>query len=86
MSAYNESDKGEWVYKHVYTLIKEIAKGPDSYRKYSEEETEEILGLPDIEGTGNQYSLHQAMLRDTTGTLQSLKKGRCVINEHIVTV
>ena len=36
------------------------------------EETEEILGLPDIEGTGNQYSLHQAMLRDTTGTLQSL--------------
>ncbi len=37
MSTYNESDKGEWVYNHVYTLIKEIAKGPDSYRKYSEE-------------------------------------------------
>ena len=36
------------------------------------EETEEIQMLPDIEGKGNQYSLHQAMLRDETGTLQGL--------------
>ena len=36
------------------------------------EETEAISGLPDIRGYGNQYSLHQAMLRDETGELQSL--------------
>ncbi|MDE5965451.1 MAG: hypothetical protein K2G89_01270, partial [Lachnospiraceae bacterium] len=36
------------------------------------EETEEIAMLPDIEGKGNQYSLHQAMLRDETGHLQEL--------------
>ena len=36
------------------------------------EETEEIRKLPDILGKGNQYSLHQAMLRDETGTLQAL--------------
>lgn len=35
-------------------------------------ETDEIKGLPDIRGYGNQYSLHQAMLRDETGELQSL--------------
>ena len=35
-------------------------------------ETDEIKELPDIRGYGNQYSLHQAMLRDETGELQSL--------------
>lgn len=43
MSAYNETDKGEWVYNHVYTLIKEIVKGPDSYRKYSEEVVKNVV-------------------------------------------
>ncbi|MCM1237599.1 MAG: hypothetical protein NC489_46645, partial [Ruminococcus flavefaciens] len=36
------------------------------------EETEEVRELPDIQGQGNQYSLHQAMLRDSTGHLQNL--------------
>lgn len=36
------------------------------------EETEEIAKLPDIQGKGNQYSLHQAMLRDESGTLQAM--------------
>lgn len=36
------------------------------------EETEEIAKLPDLQGRGNQYSLHQAMLRDKTGSLQKL--------------
>lgn len=35
-------------------------------------ETEAIGKLPDIMGRGNQYSLHQAMLRDETGTLQQM--------------
>ena len=36
------------------------------------EETEAVRKLPDIPGSGNQYSLHQAMLRDETGILQGL--------------
>jgi len=31
-----------------------------------------IAALPDLQGYGNTYDLHQAMARDTTGTLQSL--------------
>ena len=33
------------------------------------EETEEIAELPDIDGSGKVYSLHQAMLRDESGEL-----------------
>ena len=36
------------------------------------EETEAIRKLPDIQGYGNQHSLHQAMLQDKTGELQKL--------------
>ena len=36
------------------------------------EETEAIRKLPDIQGYGNQHSLHQAMLQDKTGELQEL--------------
>ncbi|MCR5702383.1 MAG: hypothetical protein K6G76_09585, partial [Lachnospiraceae bacterium] len=36
------------------------------------EETEEIANLPELEGKGNQYSLHQAMLLDETGTLKDM--------------
>ena len=43
MSTYNESDKGEWVYNHVYTLIKEIAKGPKSYKEYSQDTVKKVL-------------------------------------------
>jgi Ca2+-binding RTX toxin-like protein len=32
----------------------------------------DIAALPDINGYGNVYSLHQAMVRDTTGTLRGL--------------
>ncbi len=42
MSTYNESDKGEWVYNHVYTLIKEIAKGPKSYKEYSQDTVKKV--------------------------------------------
>jgi len=31
-----------------------------------------IAALPDLQGYGNTYDLHQAMARDTTGTLKSL--------------
>ena len=34
--------------------------------------TPEIDALPDLQGQGNLYSLHQAMARDASGTLQSL--------------
>ena len=34
--------------------------------------TDEIKALPDIRGFGTTYSLHQAMMRDTSGQLQSL--------------
>ena len=44
----------------------------DTIDKNVLEETDEIAGLPDIQGKGNQYSLHQAMLRDKTGTLKKL--------------
>jgi len=50
MSAYNESDKGEWVYNHVYSLIKEIAKGPQSYKKYSKDIVEKVLNELDKGG------------------------------------
>ena len=40
---YNESDKGEWVYNHVYTLIKEIAKAPSTYKEYSEKTVKEVV-------------------------------------------
>lgn len=43
MSTYNESDKGEWVYNHVYILIKEIAKGPQSYKEYSQDTVKKVL-------------------------------------------
>lgn len=33
------------------------------------EETDGIAELPDISGSGNIYSLHQAMLRDESGEL-----------------
>ncbi len=33
---------------------------------------DDIAALPDLQGYGNTYDLHQAMVRDTTGTLQSL--------------
>ena len=36
------------------------------------DETDEISDLPDISGSGNIYSLHQAMLRDESGDLQEL--------------
>ena len=36
------------------------------------EETDGIAELPDISGSGNIYSLHQAMLRDESGDLQEL--------------
>jgi hypothetical protein len=36
------------------------------------EETETIAELPDIDGCGTIYSLHQAMLHDESGTLQEL--------------
>ena len=36
------------------------------------EETEEVAELPDIEGKGRLYSLHQAMLHDENGELQEL--------------
>ncbi|HTY79688.1 MAG TPA: calcium-binding protein [Candidatus Bathyarchaeia archaeon] len=32
----------------------------------------DVAALPDLRGTGNVYSLHQAMARDTSGTLRSL--------------
>jgi len=35
-------------------------------------ETPTIAALPDLPASGNVYSLHQAMLHDTTGNLQSL--------------
>lgn len=35
-------------------------------------ETAEIAALPDLAGYGNVYSLHQAMLRDSSGHLQDL--------------
>ena len=44
----------------------------DTIDKNVLEETDEIAGLPDIQGKGNQYSLHQAILRDKTGTLKKL--------------
>ena len=44
----------------------------DTIDKNVLEETDEIAGLPDIQGKGNQYSLHQAILRDETGTLKKL--------------
>ena len=50
MSACNESDKGEWVYNHVYTLIKEIAKGPKSYKQYSQDIVEKVLNELDKGG------------------------------------
>ncbi len=36
------------------------------------EETDEISALPDINGRGTVYSLHQAMLRDESGELKNL--------------
>ncbi len=33
---------------------------------------DDIAGLPDLQGYGTVYDLHQAMVRDTTGTLKSL--------------
>jgi hypothetical protein len=44
------------------------------YTKATEilEETPEIAGLPDLQGFGNVYSLHQAMLRDSSGHLHNL--------------
>ena len=39
----------------------------DSTEQIMLDETDDIAGLPDIQGRGNQYSLHQAMLRDETG-------------------
>lgn len=36
------------------------------------EETGEISALPDLMGSGNVYSLHQAMLRDSSNRIQSL--------------
>lgn len=36
------------------------------------EETEDVAGLPDIEGQGRLYSLHQAILHDESGELQEL--------------
>ena len=43
MSTYNESEKGEWVYNHVYTLIKEIAKAPNAYKEYSQKTVNEVV-------------------------------------------
>ncbi|MCL2020393.1 MAG: hypothetical protein FWG70_11665 [Oscillospiraceae bacterium] len=34
--------------------------------------SEEVAGLPDLRGFGTAYSLHQAMMRDDSGQLQSL--------------
>ncbi|MCM1159578.1 MAG: hypothetical protein NC300_12950, partial [Bacteroidales bacterium] len=48
-----------------------VATGPSEDMVFLEE-TEAVRRLPDITGSGNQYSLHQAMLRDGTGTLQAL--------------
>ncbi|BCS53645.1 calcium-binding protein [Geobacter sp. SVR] len=36
------------------------------------DEPEEIEALPDLQGFGNVYTLHQAMVRDASGTLKSL--------------
>ena len=44
----------------------------ENNEQYYIEETDEIRNLPDIQGKGNQYSLHQAMLRDETGRLQEM--------------
>jgi len=33
---------------------------------------DDIAAFPDLRGYGNVYDLHQTMVRDTTGTLQSL--------------
>ena len=57
-----------WFAKDAADTVLNIESGEYTYM----EETEEISKLPDIEGKGNQYSLHQAMLRDTTGRLQQL--------------
>jgi len=38
------------------------------------EETAEIADLPELQGSGNVYSLHQAMLRDRSKRLQTLVK------------
>lgn len=38
----------------------------DSTGQIMLDETDDITGLPDIQGRGNQYSLHQAMVRDET--------------------
>lgn len=43
MSIYNESDKGEWVYNHVYTLINEMVRGSQAYKKYSKDIVEKVL-------------------------------------------
>jgi len=36
------------------------------------DEPSDITNLPDLQGYGNVYDLHQAMIRDTTGTLKAL--------------
>ncbi|MCX5814610.1 MAG: hypothetical protein NT178_19030, partial [Proteobacteria bacterium] len=45
----------------TYTIANEWLDVPD-----------DIAALPDLQGYGNTYDLHQAMVRDTTGTLQAL--------------
>jgi len=41
------------------------------------DETDDIA-LPDMEGHGSVYSLHQAMLRDTTSNLESIRQAGMV--------
>ncbi|MCM1500844.1 MAG: hypothetical protein NC124_20490, partial [Clostridium sp.] len=57
-----------WFEKDAANTV--VYEEPDN--KVFLEETDEIQTLPDIQGTGNQYSLHQAMLRDETGVLKQL--------------
>ncbi|HAU84669.1 MAG TPA: hypothetical protein DCW90_03930, partial [Lachnospiraceae bacterium] len=55
-----EADKMHTTYDPISTKTDEL------------EETEDIKGLPDIKGSGNVYSLHQAILRDESGELKQL--------------
>lgn len=48
------------------------------------EETGEISVLPDLMGSGNVYSLHQAMLRDSSNRIQSLVEQFAAESDSVV--
>ncbi|WP_150274585.1 calcium-binding protein [Paenibacillus tepidiphilus] len=67
-ATYGTADDTDYPYKPLIEY--QLKTAPyDTVANEWLEESEEVASLPDVEGSGRLYSLHQAMMRDSSGQL-----------------